>query len=997
MADNIGEAYVSIRPQLDGFREELRAGLDSAMEGVGDRTVRIDADTDQADVKITETAGLLDDLDEQTATPEIRVDPDSARGQLQSFRDSLDDLGADTATPNVRIDDTEAEATLAELRAQLDELATRAATIKIGTSGQARKDIGDIQAALDAVGNETLRPRVDDSDLLRLSGDLEGLETRLRNTSTEADRTAASLGGGGGAAAASSGGGLLGALIPLAPALLTVGAVGAGGLAAIGIAAGAATLGLGAFALAASGELAQVKTQAQGLLTTWQGTTEAFTKPVIQDAVGLLPGVFRLLTPAVATASQAFQGLEDKMAASLGSPFLRNFSTFIAGEGGAAITSFGSLIGGLGHAFAGFAEGFAPEITTIEGDLTRWGAALTQVGNEAANGGFSGFLNYIQANGPLVAHTFEDLGGVVVTLAKDMAPLGPVVLKIVDAAAGLLNGLLSLNPTLTTWGLGLAGVALEANSLLKVLGAGGLAGAAKGLPAIFSGIGDAATIGATGVFSVATAATRGGAALSLLAGAGTALEGGLYGVVYSVLNATGAFQSFDAASDSAGKSWSQNFVNSLATGTDKVASVQAQIVSTQQTLTALGNVSQTVSYMAGSGLASWRGELGKTLAQMGPFGQSLIALGFNPTEKFTDAISDLGDQTSAEQGRLKGLQGLLPGLTQAQNAQTAATSAANTAMGVAAGYTGDYATQFGVLAGQLKTANAAFAQSLTLLSSMQGSTLSAEQANTAFQAAVQTLTGSLKTNGLSMDGSTVKGLANRQAWDGVAGSMLTVISNMEKQGATSDQIVGKTSALTGYVIAMGAQYHLTAGQVTNMLTQIGLTPAQVKTELIASGYDTTQAAAANVTAAIDQIPKTTTVFINTVLTTSIPGHPGKGALPGNATGIRSSPGGWSNIAEAGPEAVIIPGGPVAVVKQKSVVDLPAGAQVLTASDTRKAIPGFATGTGLGWPGAQPVAITINDQRTVTVGDIASTGDVLAILDDDRQQLIAAIGQLVGTG
>lgn len=996
MSDNIGEAYVSIKPELDGFREELRAGLDSAMEGVGNRTVRIDADTDEADIKITETAGLLDDLDEQTATPEIRVDPDTAEGQLQAFRDSLDDLGADTATPNVRVDDTEAEATLAELRAQLDELATRAATIKIGTAGQARKDIGDIQAALDAVGNETLRPRVDDSDLVRLTGDLEGLDTRLRNTSTEADRTSASLGGGG--AAAASGGGLLGALIPLAPALLTVGAVGAGGLAAIGVAAAAATLGVGAFALAATDDLADVKTQAQGLLTTWQGTTEAFTKPVIQDAVGLLPGVFRLLTPSVATASEAFLGLEGNMAASLGSPFLRNFSSFVAGEGGAAITSFGSLVAGLGHAFAGFAEGFAPEITTIEGDLTRWGAALTRVGDEAANGGFSGFLNYIQTNGPLVAHTFESLGSVLVTVAKDAAPLGPVVLKIVDAAVGLLNRLLSLNPTLTTWGLGMAGVALEANSLLRLLGAGGLAGAAKSLPALFSGIGDAASIGATGVFSVATAATRGGTALSLLAGAGTALEGGLYGVVYSVLNATGAFQSFDAASDAAGKSWSQNFVNSLATGTDKVAAVQGQIDSTQARLTALGAASNTVATIASGSLSGWRQELGLTVSQMGPFGQSLISLGIAPTTKFTDALDQLDGMTSDTKGQLKGLQAILPGLTTAQNAQAAAVDAANTAMGAAAGYTGDYARQFGALSAQLTTANTAFQQSLTLLNSMQGSTLSAEQANTAFQAAVRTLTDSLKTNGTSMDGSTVKGLANRQAWDGVAGSMLTVIKNMEQQGATSDQIVGKTSALTGYVIAMGAQYHLTAGQVTDMLTQIGLTPAQVKTELIASGYAQTQTAAANVKQAIDNIPKTTTVFINTVLTTSVPGHPGKGALPGNATGVRSSPGGWSNIAEAGPEAVIMPGGPVAVIKQKSVVDLPTGAQVLTAADTRKAFPGYATGTGdIGWPGAQPVSVTITDQRAVTVGDIASKTDVLAALDADRAQMIAAIGQLVGAG
>lgn len=911
MPDSIGTAFVSIRPQLDTFKEELQAGLDSAMADVGNRTVRIDADTAEADLKIDETDVKLDKLGAKTATPEVRID----------------------------------------------------------SSG-----LGEA-----------------DTDLQRVNADLDA-------TSSKADRAAQSFGGGG------QGIGLLSALVPLAPALAEVGVVGGGALSAIAVAGGAAALGLGAFALAAGGELTEVKTEAQGLLSTWQATTEGFTEPVIQEAVGLLPGVFRLLTPAVESTSGALLGLEQRIATSLGSPFLSSFSRYIAGEGGTAITSFGNLIGGLGHAFAGFAEGMAPEIARIDSDLTRWGTDLAHFGDTAASGGLTGLMSYLATNGPRVAATLESVGTDMATLARDAAPLGPVLLTIVGGAARLLGDLESLNPELVTWALGLGAAAYGANKLLGPLG--GLSGAARLASGAlsdmsnFGGIANGAetAVGPVGKLAAGLGASAGAAdgvavsALSLisplaLAAGSAAVLGAAYVDLASHENDA------KAADEAAAQSFVTSFVSTAQASGDTTAQVESLITAQMKQIA-------TQEYLSGT------------------------------TFKQTDEVHLLGNALSA--------------LTASSAGSAAATGLLNAPALTAAQSEAKLTTA-------LQTANAAFQQSVSLLNSMESSGLSAEQANTAFQAAVQTLTDSLKTNGTSMDASTAKGLANRQAWDGVTSSMLTVIQNMQAQGKTSDQIVSKTSALTGYVEAMGAQYHLTAGQVTAMLTQIGLTPAQVTTELIASGYVKTgndaataaanmkkippkthaqliaegfteaQIAAYNLTQSLDGLNgKVTTVTLDQVIRTieigGAPQGPSAGLLGSftHATGLLSGAMGEhaALVGEQGPELMTTRGGALSMLGAAGpeVRTIPAGASILSARDTAR-ISGHADGINLGGlsltlPVPVPVvvpppAITLTDQRTVsvTVGDVATmsqvTGAITVALDNDRQATIDAIGQLVG--
>lgn len=915
--DSIATAYVTIRPDLSGFREELRAGLNSEVDALGDKTVRIDADTADAEAKVA------------------------------AFDGSLDALGDRTASPKIDVSDGDARAKMMELQARIDELSTEAATIKIGVDDTStRRTISDLQSALESMRNETLVPALDPERMEELNNQLDGLDNRLRNidgdlatTSGAADRAAASLGSGG-----AGGGGLLAMALAAAPALGALGVVGSGALAAVGTAAASAGFGVGAFALAAAPAFKQVETQAEDMLTQWQDTQAVFTEPVIQDAIGLLPAAFEAISPSVAATSVALQGVEANLAGSLGSPYWKTFSDYIAGEGGAAITNFGALISGIATELSGLAEGLAPELTTIDNDVQRWAADLDKWGQEAANGGMSGFVSYLQQNGPLLAHTLEQIGSDLATLAKDSAPLGPIWLNIIDVVAKLLGDVEQLNPTLTTWAVGIGAVALAANRLAGPIG--GLSGLVRASGSAWSLASDAFSVGSTGLLAVGAASSGAGTALTAFLGSSLALVPGLDLAGAAVLQATGVFNDFDSAANAAGKSWAQNFVDGLAAGTDKVAAVRSEISSLSNQISTWGNLVQQAS---GVGMKDWSTAIDKLPPSLQALGQALIANGANPTQEVSAAVKGFNDSIQAVNGQVTGLQKILPGLTSAQDAQTAASDAANTAMGQAAGYTGDLALQYGQLTGRLQTANQAMTTAVNQLNALMGVELSAAQATTQFYQSVGSLTSSLKTNGTQLDGTTTAALNNQQAFESVGTSIEGVISSMEKQGSTSDQIVAKVQSLTSYLEGQAGQYGLTSAQVDAYLQQLGLTPAQVKTDLQLSNYSQASAQVAYYTGQLAALPSEKTVTITTVerTITAAGGHISGTTLAnqGFASGTSSAPGGLAWVGEKGPEAMKV-GSAWTIVGSRGpqIMDVPRGARILTASQTAR-LPRYADGVG----------------------------------------------------
>lgn len=830
MADSpIASAYVQIRPDLSAFRDELRSGLASETDGLTG-TVRINADTADADTKLKATGAQVDDLGKKNVSPTVTVNDDTAKAKLL------------------------------ELQARIDELQTKTALIRtdVDDSG-ARQKLTAIAGALDTIGNETIRPKIDPGRLEELNQDLDDLDVKLERVGSDmdtlgskSDTTSKKLGASGGTS-------LLGAAVALSPALAEIGVVGAGALAGVAVAAVSAGAGLGAFALAAGPALTYAKTQASGLLSTWQNTQAAFTQPVISEAIGLIPGALTLLDPLVATTSQALLGLEGNIEGSLGSPALKQFSSYIAGEGGAALTSFGKLAEGAGTLFAGFAEGMAPEIERLDADFVRWGADLSKWGADAKNGGLTSFVDYLQTNGPKLASTLESVGSALVTIGKDSAPLGSIELALIGDVAKLFDGLSNLNPALVEWGVGLAGVAYSANKLL------GPVGGLTSLPTIISKVGQAASGGGVGLLGMASAASPLTGELLTLGLAVPGLDIGLAALAGNLILA-----GYHAGTTADGfaklsTSWGQNFVNSIPAGTDALRAVNSELGTLQGQFGTLQNAEKAYGEVNDQyGFNGWTKSIGALSSYGGAVGKlanDMLAQGVPAATSLSNATAPMQGQYDNLNQKIGALQHLLPGLTAAQNAQRAATEAANTAMGVGAGYTGNYATEYGVLSTKLQAANAQLTNAETLLNTLLGKDLSAAQATTSFYSAVDSLTSSLKTNGTSMDNSTAKGNANQQAFEGVGAAITTVITTMEKQGSTSDAISTKVQSLTSYIVSQATKYGLTTAQVEAYLTQLGLTPAQVKTDIVLSGVAAASASLQSIVKQIDGIPKNTTVSV----------------------------------------------------------------------------------------------------------------------------------------
>lgn len=90
---------------------------------------------------------------------------------------------------------------------------------------------------------------------------------------------------------------------------------------------------------------------------------------------------------------------------------------------------------GLFLAFTPFSEDVSGGILEMSEAFAEWGTTLDQ------NKGFQEFLAYIRENGPDVMDFFGGLIELGWHLIKAMAPLGPVVLKVVDGIIGFINAI----------------------------------------------------------------------------------------------------------------------------------------------------------------------------------------------------------------------------------------------------------------------------------------------------------------------------------------------------------------------------------------------------------------------------------------------------------------------------------------------------------------------------------------------------------------------------
>ncbi|MCX4750895.1 hypothetical protein OG455_41175 [Kitasatospora sp. NBC_01287] len=160
----VASAFVQVSPDMEGFKEELKARLDEAVAGTEARarvtldTSELDAKADQARARVDELDGAraepsvhlddadlgaradqarakIDELDSKSARPDIGLESSELDEQVDRAREKLDQLDGKRTAPVVSLDTAEFDAKLDEARAKLDAFSSKSASARLGASG----------------------------------------------------------------------------------------------------------------------------------------------------------------------------------------------------------------------------------------------------------------------------------------------------------------------------------------------------------------------------------------------------------------------------------------------------------------------------------------------------------------------------------------------------------------------------------------------------------------------------------------------------------------------------------------------------------------------------------------------------------------------------------------------------------------------------------------------------------------------------------------------
>lgn len=571
----VGSVSVEVVPSARNFARDLRAQILPNASRMGEEWGKAAGDRIEAKMRASmerayassdakrrgarageEYGGEFGRIVRTRVTSALRALPDAKIGadttevdlRLAGVRSQMDALS--NLRVGVDVSDEEALAAITDLRAQLDELRTVDASPSVRANvGTALAELAAVQAELDKIDGRTVD--VNTGPAVRSVGSLRG------------------------------------ALVALSPVLVPIAATATGVFGGITAGASVAAIGVTAFTAItaarykelkedvkslekaqkaynaasdpakrkqAAAQLAQIYAQmgpaevaaareVDRFRHRWELFTASFDPTLFRTMTGgmkLAEAAFPRLRGLVTGTGDALTVLEGDAERALGAPFWVRFFNLIGREGPPLIVTGVRALGHLGHGLASLVAAFLPEAERLDGAFLRGSEHFAHWADGFAQSeGFRDFTDYLHREGPVVLHTLGDLGSLFLTVARDAAPFGGILLRLIDHLAQLLNTLLGAHPTLSAFVIGTAAVGFTVVSLATKLGrlvtilqgtraalfgvaeaeaAAGAAAGAGGLGGLFGRAGALGALrGAAGRLSLG-AKIGGGAALGLAAG-----------------------------------------------------------------------------------------------------------------------------------------------------------------------------------------------------------------------------------------------------------------------------------------------------------------------------------------------------------------------------------------------------------------------------------------------------------------------------------------------
>ncbi|MFL1427132.1 MULTISPECIES: LAGLIDADG family homing endonuclease [unclassified Nocardiopsis] len=727
----------------------------------------------------------------------------------------------------VGLDSAKAKAELDVFKRQLDEVGRQTATAKVSANTRsALTSLVGVEKAIDRIDGRVVNVRVN--------------TTGGSVSAPAAPRTAPASGGGGGGSSSRTGlagfgqgqqqfsdvspAGVLAITTLIPPLIPAVGAL-AGGLGAVASGFTAAGVGAAGFALAAipaiqeanaaTGDLTDgqeaFKDAMGGLTASWRQFRAETDRPVLRaaaDGIGVANVGLRLLTPATQRTAHALSTLSDEAREALGNDRWQSFFGFVARQATPSTLTFGRSIGNLTSGLAGLVMNMEPLWNVVAPGLENLTSRFAAWGHETDN--FQGFIAWTIENGPTFVDLFGSISSAAVDVGVALAPLGVVYAEGLTALAGALSAVAENAP----WLLQLAVAALTARSAIQVLGYAnqGIVQPLRELPGRVREY--ATNLGAVGTAADGAAAgTRG--FRGALSGAVGAL-GGPWGIAIGAgIAALGLFAAAKANASQKVREYTDAIREDSGALGENTRAHAIQALEEEKVLERAERLGLNLDQVTDA-------VLGQTNAQKSlnrELNAQLDALG----ERLAQG-EITQDQYDKEYRLIAQVRGAIQGENAAINEAAGSYRRKTDAMGEAE------EAQEGV--NQAMLDGAFLARDLkTALDNLTGTTVGVTQAESDFQAAIDSATEAATENGATLDLNTEAGRANESALRTLRD---TINSNTEavrlNDGSVQEQIATAARGREEFV-RVARQMGLTADEAEDLADEYLGIPSDVRTAI----------------------------------------------------------------------------------------------------------------------------------------------------------------------
>jgi hypothetical protein len=208
----------------------------------------------------------------------------------------------------------------------------------------------------------------------------------------------------------------------------------------------------------------------------WSKSLQPHVMPIFTRALDGMRRALPGLTPLVTGAADAVKGLQDRASAGFKKPWWKTFKKDLDTSVKPAVTGLGVAFGNVFKGIVGVIGAFLPHMDDISGGLqgvtkkfADWGTSLK------GSAGFERFLSYAAEMAPRVWETLKKVAGAALDIAKALAPVSAVVMKVLGAVAEGIGFVAQKAPWLikAIWGVivvwGVLNAVMSANPFVLIV------------------------------------------------------------------------------------------------------------------------------------------------------------------------------------------------------------------------------------------------------------------------------------------------------------------------------------------------------------------------------------------------------------------------------------------------------------------------------------------------------------------------------------------------